>query len=58
MGKYEIDPIKTVRANEGLTALEVKATGEKVGPFKFQVEVRSKRNPKPVVAEVTTRVNN
>jgi uncharacterized repeat protein (TIGR01451 family) len=58
MGKYEIDPIKTVRAGEGLTTLEVKATGEKVGPFKFQVEVRSKRNPKPVVTEVMTRVNN
>lgn len=57
-GKYEITPIKTIRANEGLTTMEVKASGEKVGPFKFQVEVRSKRNPKPVVAEVTTRVNN
>ncbi|MFN0019320.1 MAG: hypothetical protein ACKVP0_13735 [Pirellulaceae bacterium] len=57
MGKYEISPIRTVRASEKLTALEVKATGEKVGPFKFQVEVRSKRNPKPIVTEVTTRVN-
>ena len=57
MGKYEIDPIKTIRAGEGLTALEVKATGEKVGAFKFQVQVRSKRNPKPVLTEVTTHVN-
>ncbi len=57
MGKYELSPIKTIRASEELTPLEVKATGEKVGAFKFQVEVRSKRNPKPIVTEVTTRVN-
>jgi uncharacterized repeat protein (TIGR01451 family) len=58
MGKYEITPIKTIRGNEKLTPpLEVKATGEKVGAFKFQVEIRSKRNPKPILTEKTTRVN-
>ncbi len=57
MGRYEINPIRTIRAKEKLTALEVKATGEKVGACKFQVEIRSKRNPKPILAEVTTRVN-
>jgi hypothetical protein len=57
MGKYEISPIRTIRASEELTPLEVKAIGEKVGSFEFQVEVRSKRNPNLIVTEVTTRVN-
>jgi uncharacterized repeat protein (TIGR01451 family) len=57
MGKYEIGPIKTIRAGENLSALNVKATGEKIGAFKFQVEVRSKRNPQEIVTETTTRVN-
>ena len=57
LGKFEIRPIRTVRASEKLTPLELKATGEKVGAYKVQVEVRSKRNPKAIVTEVTTRVN-
>lgn len=56
-GKYEIEPVRTVRAMESLTTLELKATGEKAGPYKVQVEVRSKRNSKPIVAETTTHVN-
>ncbi len=57
LGKYEIRPVRTIRASEKLTPLELKATGEKVGAYKVQVEVRSKRNPKAIVTEVTTRVN-
>ncbi|MBC7855014.1 MAG: DUF11 domain-containing protein [Pirellulaceae bacterium] len=56
-GRYEIAPIQTIGASEKLTSLDMKTTGEKVGSYKVQVEVRSKRNPKAIVAEVTTRVN-
>ena len=56
-GGVEIGPIKTIRANETLKGLEVTATGERIGTHKFQVEVRSKRNPQGFRAETTTKVN-
>lgn len=52
-----ITPIALVRAREEMPALQIEVEGTKPGIFKFQVEVRSKRNTKPIVRERETTVN-
>jgi uncharacterized repeat protein (TIGR01451 family) len=52
-----ITPIALVRPREELPALQVEVEGIRPGIYKFQVEVRSKRNPKPIVRERETTVN-
>lgn len=52
-----ITPIALVRSREELPALQIEVEGVKPGMFKFQVEVRSKRNQKPIVRERETTVN-
>lgn len=52
-----ITPIALVRSREELPALQIEVEGVKPGMFKFQAEVRSKRNPKPIVRERETTVN-
>jgi uncharacterized repeat protein (TIGR01451 family) len=55
--EVQLTPISLVRARENLPALEIEVEGTKPGMHTFQVEVRSKRNPKPIVKERTTTVN-
>lgn len=52
-----LTPIALVRAREEMPALQIEVEGTKPGMFKFQVELRSKRNPKPIVRERETTVN-
>ncbi|WP_425614669.1 hypothetical protein NA78x_004543 [Anatilimnocola sp. NA78] len=57
--KSQIDftPVAMVRAREEMPPLQIEVEGTKPGMFKFQVEIRSKRNPKPIVRERETTVN-
>ncbi|QDU30034.1 Large cysteine-rich periplasmic protein OmcB precursor [Anatilimnocola aggregata] len=57
--KSQVDftPVALVRAREDMPPLQIEVEGSKPGMFKFQVEVRSKRNPKPIVRERETTVN-
>jgi uncharacterized repeat protein (TIGR01451 family) len=52
-----LTPIALVRSREEMPALQVEVEGTRPGMFKFQVEVRSKRNPRPIVRERETTVN-
>lgn len=56
-GVVTLTPIALVRAREDMPLLQIEVEGTKPGMHKFQVELRSKRNPKPIVRERTTTVN-
>jgi uncharacterized repeat protein (TIGR01451 family) len=55
--EIQLTPISLVRARESLPTLEIEVEGTKPGMHTFQVEVRSKRNPQPIVQQRTTTVN-
>jgi hypothetical protein len=55
--EVQLTPIAIVRAREEMPPLQIEVEGTKPGMFPFQVEIRSKRNPKPIVRERQTTVN-
>ena len=57
MGTVTLTPIALVRAREDLPLLQIEVEGAKPGMHTFQVELRSKRNTKPITRERTTTVN-
>ncbi len=56
-GVVTLTPIALVRAREELPTLQIEVEGAKPGMHTFQVELRSKRNTKPITRERTTTVN-
>lgn len=56
-GTVTLTPIALVRAREEMPPLQIEVEGTRPGIHKFQVEVRSKRNTKPLVRERETTVN-
>jgi hypothetical protein len=56
-GTITLTPIALVRKGEEMPPLQIEVEGTRPGIHKFQVELRSKRNPKPIVRERETTVN-
>jgi uncharacterized repeat protein (TIGR01451 family) len=56
-GSVTLTPIALVRAREEMPTLQIEVEGTKPGMHTFQVQLQSKRNPKPIVRERVTTVN-
>lgn len=56
-GSVTLTPIALVRAREEMPTLQIEVEGTRPGMHTFQVQLQSKRNPKPIVRERVTTVN-